>query len=116
MIQKRNQGDIDYRLSRLEFFTEIPDDDVEEIIPTEQQVIKETANQQPKLPIQNLPISNTTYINTDNNAETSTQSRDSNILSARIDQIQEMMLTLGLQLQSVTSAVAQMTPTTHTLK
>ena len=55
-------------------------------------------------------------MDTDNNAETSTQSCDSNILSARIDQIQEMMLTLGSQLQSVTSTVAQMTPTTHIFK
>ena len=35
LIQKRNQGDIDYYLSKLEFFTEIPDDDIEETIPTE---------------------------------------------------------------------------------
>ncbi|CAG8718478.1 13444_t:CDS:2 [Funneliformis mosseae] len=40
MIQKHNQGDIDYYLFKLEFFTEIPDDNIEEIVTTEKQNIK----------------------------------------------------------------------------
>ncbi|CAG8736225.1 5108_t:CDS:1, partial [Funneliformis mosseae] len=48
----------------------------------------------------------------DNNIEILTHSNDSNILSAHVNQIQELMFTFSSQLQLVTSVIAQFTPMT----
>ncbi|CAG8754071.1 1789_t:CDS:1, partial [Funneliformis mosseae] len=52
-------------------------------------------NQQLTSLTQNLPIANKMSMDTDNNIEILIHSNDSNILSARVDQIQELMFTFS---------------------
>jgi hypothetical protein len=109
--QRHNQGDIDHRLSRLEFFTEIPDDE-------EESPPMDIVNEQPQHTLKKTPTndkqSSTIHsLNTvmDSNITDTESTQNEDIATPRIRQVENELGNLRSELRAISLALRQALPT-----